>query len=49
VSPAVAAILTVVVGFVAGVILLALDFVFIGIVVALAAVPVALGVWLTRQ
>jgi hypothetical protein len=48
-SPAVAALLTVAAGFVVGVALMLLDFVFVGIVVALAAIPAGLVVWMTRQ
>jgi hypothetical protein len=46
-SPTLLALLTVVLGGIAAVILIALGFVFIGFVVALAALPAALVVWMT--
>jgi hypothetical protein len=45
--PELAAIGTFIVGFVVGVILMASDHLFIGIIVAAAAIPVALIVWIT--
>ena len=44
--PALIAVATVIVGFVAGALLIALDRVFIGIVIGLAAVPVAFVAWI---
>jgi len=45
--PALAAFGTLVLGFIVGVILMASDHVFIGIIVAALAIPVALVVWIT--
>jgi hypothetical protein len=49
IPPFLVAIGVVVAGFLAGVILLALDFALIGIVVALAAVPVGLVAWVVAN
>jgi hypothetical protein len=38
-----------IVGFVAGIILIGLDHVFIGIIVAAAAIPVALAAWIVAD
>jgi hypothetical protein len=46
-SPALLAVLVLVGGFIAGAVLIALDFVLIGILVGCAAVPVAFVAWLT--
>lgn len=48
-SPTLLAVLTVVAGFIAGVILMGVGHLFIGIIVAGASLPAALAVWVTAD
>jgi hypothetical protein len=45
--PAMVGLAVLVVGFIAGIVLLAMDFVLIGILVALLAIPAAFVAWMT--